>query len=250
MYLKRTTIYRDRIEIDKYHTSRYGVKGEKRHKRSHPTAEAVSKANERAAIRRLKGLLIENFNVGDYFLTLTYAPDKRPSVDESRNILKKFMRDLRTEYKKAGAELKYVITTEWKSTKIHHHVVINNVDNFAEIITKAWPHGGKHLTPLYADNDYEGLAEYIVKETCKTFRDPDCPYRQRWTCSRNLKKPEEYIEVIKASGWRDEPAVSKKLQAAGYVLDKDSVDYGVDLFGFEYQRYTLRRYPVNRKKRE
>lgn len=250
MYLKRTTIYRDRIEIDKYHTSRYGVKGEKRNKRQRPTEETVKRANERASIRRLKGILIENFDTGDYHLTLTYNPKNRPDVETSRQMLKKFFRDLRKAYKAAGIELKYVVTTEWQSKTIHHHVVINNVDNFAEIITKAWPYGGKYMTPLYPDHNYDGLAEYLVKETCETFRDPACPYKQRWTCSRNLKHPEEKIEVISSGTWRDDPTVPKSLQQAGYTLDTDSIDNGVDMFGYQYQRYTLRKYHTQTKNKK
>ena len=250
MYLKRTTYYRDRIEIYKYHTSRYGVKGEKRTKRAKPTEAAVKAANERNARRKLKGLLIENFEQGDYHVVLTYAPDKRPTLEESRIILKKFMRDMRAAYKAAGSELKYIITTEWQGKSIHHHVVVNDVQGFSKILSNAWTYGGAHLTPLYPDYDYDGLAEYLVKETSETFREPDCPYRQRWTCSRNLKKPKEEIEVVNANSWREDPTVSKNLQKTGYNIESDSIDSGVDLFGYPYQRYTLKRYPVKINKRE
>lgn len=247
MYLKRTTVYRDRIEIYKYHTSRYGVKGEKRGKRVRPSDSAVKAANERAARRRLKGLLIENFEQGDYHVVLTYAPDKRPEVEESRDLLKKFIRDCRSAYRKAGSDLKYIVTTEWQGKSIHHHIIMNDVAGFSKIVAGAWTHGGAHFTALYPDYDYDGLAEYMVKETCKTFRDPDCAYRQRYTCSRNLKKPQEIIEVIKANGWTKDPKVSKTLTAAGYQISGE-IDEGVDLFGYEYQRYTLKRYPVKHKR--
>lgn len=239
MYLKKTWRYRDHIEIRKYHTSRYGVKGEKRSPKEKPTEASVKAANERNAVRKLTRLLINNFDAGDWHLTLTYRPECRPDPEGARKTLGKFFARMRRAYRKLGAELKYIAVTEWSGKSIHHHIVVNDAPGFSKIISEAWEYGGKHMTPLYPDHDYDGLAQYLVKETGKTFRDETSPYKQRYTCSRNLEKPEETVEVIKAAEWRRAPSVSRSLQAAGYVLDKESVFEGVDIFGYPYLEYTM-----------
>lgn len=239
MYLKKTWIYKDHIEIKKYHTPRYGVKGEKRIRKQKPTEEAIQKANEKNSKDKLRRILINNFSEGDWFLTLTYGSDCIPDVKESKTILGKFIRQLGREYKKSGYELKWIKVTEWNAKRIHHHMVLNNIPGLQIIINRLWPYGGRHYTALYPDYDYEALAEYLTKETSKTFRDDNNPYRQRYSCSRNLKKPEEKIEVIKANEWKDEPSLSNSLKEKGYYLDKDSLYEGVDPFGFPYQQYML-----------
>lgn len=239
MYIKRTWIYGNRKEVKKYHTARYGVKGEKRRKKEKPSPEKVKAVNERNARKKLLRLMINNFSQGDWHLTLTYAPDKRPDVEGSKKLLKAFFRKLRGEYRKQGAELKYIMVTEWKDKGLHHHLTINDIPGLSKLLTKLWGHGGIHLTPLYADGDYDGLAEYFVKETSRTFRNEDNPYSQRWTCSRNLVKPEEKVEVIKADSWREEPKTSRTEAIAGYVIDKGSLQAGVDAWGYPYQEYIM-----------
>lgn len=239
MYLKKTWRYRDHIEIRKYHTSRYGVKGEKRSPKEKPTELSVQLANERAAEKRLLRLLINNFDTGDHHMTLTYRPKERPDPEGARKILGQFLRKMRKAYVKMGMELKYIAVTEWTGKAIHHHVVINDCPGFSRLTAQLWPHGGARSTALYPNHDYKQLAEYLIKETSKTFRSEGSPWGQRYTCSRNLKKPEETTEVIKAKEWRTVPSVPKSLAAQGYVLQKESVFEGTDIFGYPYLEYTM-----------
>lgn len=239
MYLKKTITYGNRIECWKYHTSRYGSRGEKRNRRENPTEEAVARANERNAERRLYRLLVGNFESSDWFLTLTYKREERPDPEGARKVLRKFFEKMRQAYRKAGQEMKYIITTEWNGKAIHHHIVMNDIPGFHKLVSKYWKHGGINMKPLYEGHDYKGLAEYLIKETRETFRDKANPFRQRYSCSRNLKKPVEKIEVIKAESWREMPAVPKDLREAGYVMDIDSFEIGVDAFGYPYQTYTF-----------
>lgn len=239
MYLKKTIIYGNRIETLKYHTSRFGIQGERRHSRQKPTEESVAKANERNAERKLYRLLVGNFDESDWFLTLTYKRELRPDPEGSRKLLRKFMAKMRKAYQAAGQDLKYIITTEWNGKAIHHHIVINDIPGFNKLVSKYWIHGGMNMRPLYQDHDYIGLAEYMIKETRETFRDKENPYRQRYTCSRNLKKPVEKVEIIRSGSWRETPAVPDALRKEGYILDIDSVVTGVDVFGYPYQQYSF-----------
>ena len=239
MYLKKTWIYKDHIEVRKYHTSRYGVKGEKRQPKEKPSEASVKAANERNAVKKLERLLINNFDHGDWHLVLTYGEEDRPDLEEGRKRLSRFFSRIRKAYRKQGVELKYIAVTEWEAKRIHHHIVINDCPGFSKIISAEWPYGGQHMTPTYQDRNYKGLAAYLVKETANAFRQEGSPYKQRYTCSRNLEKPEETVEVIKAKEWRKEPSVPRSLQAAGYYLEKGSIYEGVDIFGYPFLEYTM-----------
>lgn len=239
MYLKKVTKFGNRIEVEKYHTSRYGHAGEKRRKKQKPSEETVKAANERHAIRKLYQLMCENFTDRDHHIVLTYAKDCLPEVELSKAFLKNFLDRARRAYKAMGIELKWIATTEWERERIHHHLVINNCPDFDAVMRDLWPHGGTHPEALWKDCDYKGLAEYFVKETSRTFRKEENPYKKRYSCSRNLKKPEVTVEVIKADEWRKRPTVSKSQEAAGYVLEEDSIVRDVDIFGFPFLRYTM-----------
>ena len=242
MYVKKTYVYGNRIEVRKYHTYKCGVKGEKRSKRKKPTPEQMQDANERRAKRKLSRLMIGNFVCGDWHMVLTYAQDRRPDVDGSKRCLALFLKRMRKLYKKAGIELKWIAVTEWEKTNIHHHLAINDVPGMAAAVRQCWTWGNAHLTPLYADGDYEGLAEYFVKETSLSFRKETNAYKQRWSCSRNLVRPQVETEIIKANSWRKQPKLTKEQEEKGYQLLKDSLYVGVDACGYPFQEYMLIRY--------
>lgn len=77
------------------------------------------------------------------------------------------------------------------------------------------------------------MADYLLKETEKTFR--SSPEKQRYACSRNLidPKPEKRIRRTK-SGWQKDPRPRK-----GYYIIQDSLYNGFDKLGYPYQRYVM-----------
>lgn len=241
MYFKKTWIYGNRIEVRKYHSWKAPgtEKGGKRSKREKPTPEEIEKANERAAMKRLERLLIGNFEFGDWHLTLTYRSEDRPDPEEAKKRLDKFIRKMRAEYKRLGKELKYIIVTEWQGKAIHHHMAINDIEGFHKLVAELWGWGGSHLTALYDNRDYAGLAEYFLKETKRTFKNEDNPYKQRYSASRNMKKPEVKTEQVKSNSWRKEPKETKAQLEQGYVLDKSSIYVGINKDGYPYQEYVL-----------
>lgn len=180
---------------------------------------------------------------------MTYAPENLPDEKLAKKYLALFFDRLKRAYRKAGRELKWVATTEWERERIHHHIIINDCPGIAQILGEQWPMGGKHLTPLYPDGDYMGLARYFVKETSKTFREGQNPWKKRYSCSRNMEEPEETVEVVKADEWRKKPSMSKQLEAAGYVIEEDSIIRDVDIFGFPFLKYTMKQIEKNRRKR-
>ena len=234
MYIKRTVRAGRTIEVEKYYSARWGVRGGHRAAHTAPTGETQAAVNERRAVCRLRWLLNENFRDGDLHAVLTYREDNRPDEQQARQNMEKLLRVLRKTAKKAGAELRYVHATEYKRKKIHHHLIAAGVT--LEQLRKAWPHGGVHVTPLYG-GEYPALAEYIVKETRKTFREQDAPFAKRWCASRNLRKPQIRVEAIPAESWSRSPRPLK-----GYMIVPDSIEMGThEETGMPWMRYRMRR---------
>lgn len=235
-YYERKIYAGKTIEVYKGYSKTIG-KHESRGSRKKKTPEEMEKANQRRAEDKLRRLINTNFGYGDFHLVLTYRKDERPSPAVAKKELRNFLMRLKRVYQKIGAELKYITVTEYKNTAIHHHLVINDVknQNIPKLIQTVWKKGHPKFTPLDDTGQYQKLAEYLIKETSKTFKEPGIANKQRYSPSRNLKKPIEKVRVIKASSWRKEPKAKK-----GYYLDKESVVNGTNGWtGQAYQSYTM-----------
>lgn len=188
----------------------------KRKPKEKVTPEGVKKNNDRLAILKLTRLINMNFYPGDFHCTLTYANVLDP--EEAKHQLNLWLKRMRREYEKQGKEFYWVAVTEFKNHRIHHHVVMNYIDQ--GIIAKQWKQGHVRCSMLDRSRNYRKLAEYLIKETQKTFREPDNATKRRWSVSRNLKRPiikREWVSV--ANLWR-EPKPLK-----GYKIDYDTLRY-------------------------
>ena len=136
--------------------------------KSSPTASAVQKNNDRIAERRFSRLINANFFPGDYHLVLTYAD--APSKEEAERELRNFIRRMKREFKKLGKDMRYATVTEHLNKRIHHHVLMSYID--LEVISRQWRRGIVRTSLLDKTRNYRKLAEYLIKETTKTFRDP------------------------------------------------------------------------------
>jgi hypothetical protein len=192
-----------------------GVHTGKRQKRSNATKDAVAKNNERLSVRRLMLMLNANFDETCSHVTLTYS-NREPGPEEAAKDRKTFIRKIRSAMKKAGKELKYVVVTEYLNKRIHHHLVINVQDS--GIINKLWGKGHVHITPLDDNGEYSALAEYLIKETRKTFRLPDSPHKCRYSASRNLVMPVIKRELVSPREMSADPE-----PLPGYYIPKDSI---------------------------
>lgn len=240
-YIKKTWKTGKVIEVEKCHTGRYGAPGQKRQARVKPTREQIQKQNERNVQKKLRRLINANFQKDDIHLILTYKKELRPNPVDARKYLRAFLGKLRTKYRKYKKELKYIVTTEWEGKAIHHHLVINDMVcgtiTANKLVRELWPWGRPRFTLLDDTGEYKDLAEYLIKETSKTFRKEKNPNKQRYSCSRNLVRPEPEVEVVKAGTFREDPKPLK-----GYYIIKDSIVTGINRFtGFLYQFYSMRR---------
>lgn len=160
------------------------------------------KANERECIRNLARLINCNFGAGDGFLTLKYDDGHYPeSYKAAAEILTKFIRKLRTAYRKeTGSALPVVsVTANWSPhrqapARIHHHVVIPSAA--VEIARRLWPQFGGAGTVIVKDlndeGDYTNLAAYMIGNV------HDRPAGEnRYHASRGMARPiyTEPIEV-------------------------------------------------------
>ena len=235
-YVKRTVRAGDTIEVKKYFTSRFGKKDkDKRNAKVNVSSEKMQEINEKNAIEKLTWLLNANFKAGDIHMVLTYNKELLPDEETAKDNLRKFMRNLRKAYKIEGSELKYIDTTEYEHTRIHHHLVINKFDT--QKIQELWQYGRIHFSIFDNSGDYSKLAAYLVKETSETFRSGKISGK-RWNASKNLVKPKIEKEIVSADSWTKSPKAMK-----GYFIPKTSIEMDVDAFGYPYQKYTMIKIP-------
>lgn len=201
------TIYRD-IKL-----SSGNHKG-KRMPKTGITSEMVARNNERLAVRNLTLLINANFGKESSHMTLTYQEEQLP--EDAERTLEKFLRRLRYHFKKAGKELKYVVVTEYANNRIHHHMVVNTHD--WEKVMEIWKQGWVFHSELRPDGNYGKLAEYLVKETNKTFRTDNGMKRRRYSASRNLFRPVIKREEIERPDLDEDPQ-----PLPGYYIPKDTI---------------------------
>lgn len=211
-----------------------GTKYQERKQRkpkTNATPAAVQQNNDRIAIKRLAAMMNNNFVPGDYHITLTYA--ELISREDAEKELKNFLRRMRREFEKQGKECKYIAVTEYENTRIHHHIVMSYIDT--SIISKQWKHGKTWQSSLDRTRNYRKLAEYLVKETRKTFRDPDNATKRRFSSSKNLIKPITVRQRISISKLFADPKAIK-----GYEIDETSIRrYESPITGLTHLEYTM-----------
>lgn len=205
--------------------------------------EEIREANRRQARRDLERLMNANFKPGDWHVVLTYRKEIRPSPEEARKELENFLARLRRRYRKFGFDLKYIVATEYVSKHIHHHLVVNNVntgtETTADMVRILWTQkkngeirGNPKFTQLYSNGEYSQLADYLIKETERSFRREDSAVGQRYSSSRNLIQPKKTVKDKPNRTWKTDPKPKP-----GYYIIHESIYNGVDRMGYPYQRY-------------
>ena len=162
--------------------------GKARAEKAKLSSEARSRMNARTSWNKCRLTMAANFEIGDLFVTLTYAdqnlPDERA---DALKLLQRWLDRMREEYKRSGNTLRYIYTTEnaHGDGRYHHHIVMNRIDNARDLFRSKWPFGSVDVE--YIDNiDYAPLAKYFTKEG----NDKGRKVGQRtWTPSRGLRKP-------------------------------------------------------------
>ena len=231
---------RNAIEVEEYHSGRYGAPGQKRIPRKKPTPEQIEKINQRNKEKLCRRKLRQHFDVNDYFSTLTYRREARPpTMEAAKKDFADFLKKVRREYKKRGEELKWIRNIETGTKGAWHiHMVINRIPDTDVIIAAAWKHGKVQNQLLHEKGEFRELAAYITK-TPKT--DPRLK-ESNYSASRNLPIPEpEKKEYLRWKTW------GKARIPKGWYLDPESYYEGINIMGYRYRTYTLLR--IERKRR-
>ena len=203
----------------------------KRGARINTTPEKVQQNNDRLAAKDLARKLNANFKHNDLHLVLTYAV--APTRQQAKKDRAAFIKALRKEMRSRGTELKYIAVTEYEHTRIHHHIVINNFD--INTINELWTKGFVKFSALDDTGNYTALAEYLIKETTKTFREEDSLYRRRYSCSANLTKPVVKKEEVDPSELWDDPEPIE-----GYYIPEEYVRrFEHPVTGLEHLEYLM-----------
>lgn len=205
MAVKRnTTTLRngDVIDVLECFDGNYGAPGMPRIKKAKPTKEQMVQVNllNKARVCRLK--MLSYMNYGDYFGTWTYKKKERPpDMETALEHFQGAMRKIRPFYAKSEYECYWFRNIE-QGTKgaWHIHFVIKNIEGAAEVIRKAWKHGGTYIVEIRKselfDEDFTQLANYMTKnENTIEYKKDGTPAKPRlqganYNTSRNMPLPE------------------------------------------------------------
>lgn len=202
---------------------------------SPPKVKQMNKAYSRKYFR---WLFFNNFEVGDYYLTLTFSEDNLPKTfEETKRKVDNYIKRLRRMYRKNGVELKYLLVYEGRHSKsrLHWHLILNGgaVIN-RDLIEKMWDCGRANNDRLQLKGEklFFCLSQYLRKEQAKAEKN-----ERSWSASQNLLRPEKNPSLI-----TDDYKISKrrmrKLQEAA---KHDEVQPFVEKIykGFELVHYTI-----------
>jgi hypothetical protein len=234
------------IEIREHMDCRHQEEGTRCEKRKR-TPEEMKRANQRRKEEKARRLIWANFEPGDYVRTLTFKKDRRPAdMKEAQSIKAKFLRQLAREYGKRFYKLLWIANIECPPRGAWHiHLICNRIEGGGDIIKDLWRQYGGVYDQELADIQGKDIGAYITKSPDSADDGEHKVIESKYSHSRNLTVPEPKRTEI--SGWRmsDAPRVPK-----GFYLDKDSMYEGVNMAGYQYRTYIIRRLvpkPRNRR---
>lgn len=168
------------------------------------TSETQQRLNDRYAELRLATVLTANFTKEDLALHLTYAENELPaSTEDFERDIRNFTAKLRRRYRKAGAELRYVIVRAWSGKgRPHIHMILTGgVDR--DTVEGCWDHGFANSDRLeFNECGIADLSKYIGGQKDDEKTDEGHTRKKgerRWSGSRNLKKPVERTNLTRYS---------------------------------------------------
>lgn len=253
--------FKNHIEYEYKYAGKYGAKGEKREKRKKPTPEQVKLQNQWLREKKMRRVLAANFEEDDYWICLKYPKGTRKSLKEINDDMKKFMDNLRKDYRKCGSEMKLVIRKEiGKRGGIHIHIVANRIpgaDTDVMIRNRWKPFGSCNFALLYEQGGFRDLAEYIVKQPDEEQQkeldklpEEDRKALIKYSSTRNLVRPVPERRLYSNRTMRKMVQEGPKAQE-GYYIDAESVVSGINQFtGMSYLHYTEYRIRPDTKRME
>lgn len=252
-YIRQRWDCGDTVEIEEKHTGKYGARGQTREKKRKATPEEIKKHNQWKRERDVRRLIKWNFRERDYWITLTYPKDYKPTWKEMKDHAGKLVRKMREKYKKQGWTLKYIYRLAIGSRGGRHiHILINRESNektatdliITDLWEQQWGHGHVNFRTTYDEGGYRQLAEYITKP----LEEWEPEEIRRYHPSRNLIRKDPEVDEIKRRSLVDRDGTPRIPKAPkGYYVDPESVETGINpITHYAYRHYTL----IKIKKRE
>lgn len=205
--------------------------------RTASTGEGKKKRNAHQKYLKIKHDCYENYDIGDWWVTLTHSIWRDP--EEAEEILRRVLAKLQKKLKRKGIPFVYHKTTEASETqRVHHHLLIRNTS--PELITmllEYWNEYGRvrDVQPI-TDMESGKLVKYFL----------DAPNHKNLTYktfghSRNLRKPEVITRVMPVASVRENPKPPKcEEYGFKYVVDPQTIyNHDYDASGFTYQEYEI-----------
>jgi hypothetical protein len=262
----REKIYKtgEYLEAEIYPVFHQGGGKSRRKARYKPTSAMQARLNQRRAERELTRLLNENFKDEDYELTLTFTDEYLPEVyDDALRMAVNYMRRVKRLYTKKGiTDLKYVIVPG--GGRYHFHIVMTGGVSRGEL-EKLWKLGYANSKRLkFAAGGIAGLAHYIANQ----FKDDEYGGEdlfggmnideetgevteervrkkgaRRWSCSKNLVRPEPETRDGRISQSRVEELATVDLESRsayeklypGYTFESAKGYYNPENGGYYIQ---------------
>lgn len=249
-YIRDEYTFTDSIEVEIKWAGNYGARGEKRAPRKKATPEQIAKRNQFNKEVKYRRLVKANFKKGDLWLTFTYPKGTRLTIEEVKSDMKNLIDETRKEYKRRGAEFKWIQRIEIGGNGgIHCHMIVNKVKgdpNIQEFIQDHWPQGRVNYEIFRgSEESNKKIGDYLTKpltdrqkkraeELQQSVKD-----LQRISTSRNLVRPKPKRKEFTHRTMRRLVETGEPEARKGYYVDKNSVVFGVNPFtGLSYCYYT------------
>lgn len=197
--------------------------------------EGKKARNKRQAYLKIKHNCYENFDVGDYWVTLTY--NKWIDFAEADKILSKVLSKMQKRLKRRNIPFVWYKVTEASDTqRAHHHLLIRNTSpEIISMLFEYWDEYGK-VKDVSKIKDME--SGKLVKYFLDGGKHKNLTY-QKFGHSRNLRKPEVITRVMHMNSIRENPK-PPKCEDYGYRYKIENIFTGYeDIDGFTYQEYEL-----------
>lgn len=174
-----------------------GESKRQRGERQKQTSEAKKRSNALAQRWKVMQIMAVNFcEMRDLFVCLTYAE----APENEGKDLEAFHKAMRKAMAKMGEEHAYIIFPAEHElpgcpVRAHFHIVMRGITGtgalaiMTKIIADCWGHGAVDVRPLRQNTEFfEDTVKYLLNQ-------PHSKGRRAYSCSRNLKKPNEPLRL-------------------------------------------------------
>lgn len=231
------TKYCDFVVRSKCYYYNPGGEKKKRGVRMYKTGESKQQRNKRNAYMNNKHLLFNNFDLGDWFITLTYS--LAVTAAEADAIIMSIMACVRKKLRRERIPFKWFVKTEaGKRVKPHHHIFVNAPADkkyyIRDLIEEQFEKYGrvKKSQKIY-DMISGKLVEYFLDGG--NHKELDFVKLHH---SRNLIKPETETRVYPAKNFRETPRPPRENEQYRYEIHNLFNGFP-DKDGYIYQSYEI-----------